>query len=426
MALSPTPARRALRRFRLDPDISESSQRPQSLYLEEGDGEAIIGRGASCDLRLDSQRISRRHGRLAWEGNVLKLYDLGSRNGLFVNGKQVGPGGRRLAQDDLISFSAFGTVQELDYLVHVREDVVYRSVNSRVSTPPSSSSLPPLSPSVLSDEGRRPKRRRSPSPDSPVENLPEIGRASPMSVEHEPAAKDSATPELVPVPDMMTDGRNGDDQEDDESLQVVLDPCSLCQDWLNTACCLTCGHMFCQPCIVKWLCRSRTCPLCKAPVRQFPMRLHQIDSAVESAVRSRAKSSQLAKDWLETQQAARQERQDEEAAYSKLLQTIKEAKEQNSHFLNIAQKWSSEKRTHFRKGVVKYPGKPYREKYCELVGFTPAFILSARPEHLEVAMANLKVSPRDIDPDAKSFPLPADKVRLYLLEMLEFVALWGV
>ena len=49
----------------------------------------LIGRHLECDARLDSPKISRRHCCVALVYDRVMIRDLGSRNGLRVNGRQV-------------------------------------------------------------------------------------------------------------------------------------------------------------------------------------------------------------------------------------------------------------------------------------------------------------------------------------------------
>ncbi len=49
----------------------------------------VIGRRRNCDLRIPLDSISRRHCQISVESGALKVRDLGSRNGTFVNGKRV-------------------------------------------------------------------------------------------------------------------------------------------------------------------------------------------------------------------------------------------------------------------------------------------------------------------------------------------------
>jgi hypothetical protein len=51
---------------------------------------AVIGRLPECDVTLDDPSVSRRHARIHREGNRWTIEDLGSTNGVRVNGEQVG------------------------------------------------------------------------------------------------------------------------------------------------------------------------------------------------------------------------------------------------------------------------------------------------------------------------------------------------
>jgi pSer/pThr/pTyr-binding forkhead associated (FHA) protein len=47
----------------------------------------VIGRAAEADLRLDDSGVSRRHAELRYVDGRVELVDLGSTNGVTVNGK---------------------------------------------------------------------------------------------------------------------------------------------------------------------------------------------------------------------------------------------------------------------------------------------------------------------------------------------------
>jgi pSer/pThr/pTyr-binding forkhead associated (FHA) protein len=49
----------------------------------------VLGRQRNCDLRIPLDSVSRRHCQFMIEGDQLKIQDLGSRNGTFLNGKQI-------------------------------------------------------------------------------------------------------------------------------------------------------------------------------------------------------------------------------------------------------------------------------------------------------------------------------------------------
>ncbi len=52
-------------------------------------GRLTVGRATECDISLNDGKVSRRHAELDATGPVPRITDLGSRNGLLVNGKKV-------------------------------------------------------------------------------------------------------------------------------------------------------------------------------------------------------------------------------------------------------------------------------------------------------------------------------------------------
>lgn len=63
---------------------------------------AIVGRDEGADVRIDNRRISRLHCRLEQIDGGLFVRDLGSRNGIMVNGQPVGES--KLEQGDTVTF----------------------------------------------------------------------------------------------------------------------------------------------------------------------------------------------------------------------------------------------------------------------------------------------------------------------------------
>ncbi len=53
------------------------------------DGRTVIGRSRDCDLTLDDANVSRRHAEVRQEGGGFVLVDLGSTNGVKVNGRRT-------------------------------------------------------------------------------------------------------------------------------------------------------------------------------------------------------------------------------------------------------------------------------------------------------------------------------------------------
>jgi len=98
------------------------------------DGQFVVGRSAGCQLSLDDPLVSRRHGMLVVARDVVTVEDLGSRNGVIVNGQritstlQLQPGdkiligsqelllliGRENSMRETASFTARGTLPKLN------------------------------------------------------------------------------------------------------------------------------------------------------------------------------------------------------------------------------------------------------------------------------------------------------------------------
>ncbi len=73
---------------------------PPGRYLEVGHGDEThlialdrpivhIGRDLPADVRLEDPQVSRRHAVIAQRGDGARVFDQGSRNGTFVNGRRV-------------------------------------------------------------------------------------------------------------------------------------------------------------------------------------------------------------------------------------------------------------------------------------------------------------------------------------------------
>lgn len=66
------------------------TDRPARRFALEEGASYVVGRGADCELRIDDSRISRRHARLESRGEGWQLSDLGSKNGVRLDGRPVG------------------------------------------------------------------------------------------------------------------------------------------------------------------------------------------------------------------------------------------------------------------------------------------------------------------------------------------------
>lgn len=70
--------------------------------LEVPEGQFVIGRSSKCQLSVDDPLISRQHAVLSVSGGYATVEDLGSRNGVLVNGQKVS-GAHALADGDTIT-----------------------------------------------------------------------------------------------------------------------------------------------------------------------------------------------------------------------------------------------------------------------------------------------------------------------------------
>lgn len=66
-------------------------------------GKLLVGREEACSLRVESDFVSRQHCLLLREASTLRIRDLGSKNGTFVNNRRIGTGETILLHGDILS-----------------------------------------------------------------------------------------------------------------------------------------------------------------------------------------------------------------------------------------------------------------------------------------------------------------------------------
>jgi pSer/pThr/pTyr-binding forkhead associated (FHA) protein len=69
-------------------------------------GKFLIGREVDCHLRSDSGSVSRHHCVLLLDEYTLRIRDLGSKNGTYVNGRRIGTGELILLHGDIVSVAS--------------------------------------------------------------------------------------------------------------------------------------------------------------------------------------------------------------------------------------------------------------------------------------------------------------------------------
>jgi diguanylate cyclase (GGDEF)-like protein len=88
--------------------ILAGPQMGEMLKLEPGQ-EIVVGREQGVGLVLTDDGVSRQHARLSMTGSEVKVADLGSRNGTFVNGTRVSE--RVIADGDKIQIGVATTIR---------------------------------------------------------------------------------------------------------------------------------------------------------------------------------------------------------------------------------------------------------------------------------------------------------------------------
>jgi hypothetical protein len=81
-----------------------------SEYALADSGEMIVGRSGDVQIVLSEDMVSRRHARIAFDGQKIIIEDLGSTNGTFVNGEKIKRADLKEGDRVLIGSSIFKVV----------------------------------------------------------------------------------------------------------------------------------------------------------------------------------------------------------------------------------------------------------------------------------------------------------------------------
>ncbi len=84
-----------------DEETVELGRRVPTRHVLADGASVTVGRGSDADLALGSTSVSRRHARLTRSGDEVRVVDLGSRNGVTVNGEPLA-GERPLRSGDVV------------------------------------------------------------------------------------------------------------------------------------------------------------------------------------------------------------------------------------------------------------------------------------------------------------------------------------
>ena len=85
----------------------------------------VIGRAPEVNIVLAGLSVSRRHARIWFDHDTLKVEDLGSRNGVFVNSKPIKRGPLEVGDRLAIGETTFEVLRDEDDLVRSRSAIAY-------------------------------------------------------------------------------------------------------------------------------------------------------------------------------------------------------------------------------------------------------------------------------------------------------------
>ena len=61
----------------------------EKKQIKLGEEDIIIGRVTECDIQLMVENVSRKHARITYRNEEYQIEDLGSTNGIYINGIKV-------------------------------------------------------------------------------------------------------------------------------------------------------------------------------------------------------------------------------------------------------------------------------------------------------------------------------------------------
>jgi predicted component of type VI protein secretion system len=163
----------------------------------------LFGRNPECDIQIESRKISRRHCCIAQVHDYLVVRDLGSTNGIRINGVRVVEG--RLRAGDELTIGSHRYQIRLDPL----ESRAGRTPPSVVveRAPPPPRAPVPLDDDELLEECDEPiplqepdGKSPPPSPRPPTRAIPAVNTALGDDEEEDPLDVESVADEQVPPP----------------------------------------------------------------------------------------------------------------------------------------------------------------------------------------------------------------------------------
>jgi pSer/pThr/pTyr-binding forkhead associated (FHA) protein len=145
-------------------------------------GKLLIGREQDCHLRLESGLVSRHHCVLMLDEYTLRVRDLGSRNGTYVNGRRINSGQTVLLHGDIVSIAS---INEMTFEIQLAgEPAGTQPVVPEARPSDSASALEGTGlfegETALSGEPGVPALPHSPTPWMPIPVVPQVLSSPPQ------------------------------------------------------------------------------------------------------------------------------------------------------------------------------------------------------------------------------------------------------
>ncbi|MGD1910010.1 MAG: FHA domain-containing protein [Rivularia sp. (in: cyanobacteria)] len=173
------------------PTQSELEEIDLSSTTRKG-AECIIGRSPDSDVVLDSNDVSRYHGKFFYYSGNYYFSDLGSKNGSIINGKLLEKNHSQILKDgDLIRIGDFALILEEDIVFSQQSETVVKIIN----------------PSMFSNWQDRPDAKSNPV--NQPQEVPE-SKVSEAIPNRTPVAEENNNGEKVNIPEESTFVQSGE------------------------------------------------------------------------------------------------------------------------------------------------------------------------------------------------------------------------
>lgn len=162
----------------------------------------VVGRREGCDLRVPSAEVSRKHCRLIKEADSIRVEDLGSSNGTYVNDERI--------QEMVLSHGDTLRVGPVTFVVQIGEAAPSEPVKAPLPTPDDEPQVQPEQPQ---------EDTSSPSPQS----VPSQAAAQNYNADIEAALDEASPPNDDSLMDMIVDEPGNDEQSGSDDALIDLD-----------------------------------------------------------------------------------------------------------------------------------------------------------------------------------------------------------